>query len=64
MQILQEITPLQEDRLYMSWYYYQNQLDFPIHYHEDYAKTYRCNTQSADCPKGRNLEETIRNLWQ
>ena len=36
MQILQEITPLQEDRLYMSWYYYQNQLDFPIHFHEDY----------------------------
>ena len=27
-------------------------------------QTYRCNTKSADCPKGRNLEETIRNLWQ
>ncbi len=36
MQVLQEITPLQSDRLYMSWYYWQNQLDFPVHYHEDY----------------------------
>ena len=36
MQVLQEITPLQPDRLYMSWYYWQNQLDFPVHYHEDF----------------------------
>ncbi|MCQ2142549.1 MAG: AraC family transcriptional regulator [Bacteroidales bacterium] len=36
MQIIQEITPLSPDRLYMSMYYYRNQLDFPLHFHEDF----------------------------
>jgi len=36
MQIIQEITPLSADRLYMSMYYYRNQLDFPLHFHEDF----------------------------
>lgn len=25
---------------------------------------YRCNTRSEDCPTGRNLEETIKDIWK
>ncbi|MCQ2184041.1 MAG: hypothetical protein MJY62_01355 [Bacteroidales bacterium] len=27
------------------------------------TSVYRCNTRSADCPAGRNLESTIKRLW-
>lgn len=45
MKELQEITPLTDDKLYMSSYYFQNQLDFPIHYHEDYELNLTCNAR-------------------
>ncbi len=28
------------------------------------SNPYRCNTKSEACPKGRNLEETIKELWK
>ena len=31
---------------------------------KDGSNPYRCNTRSEACPKGRNLEETIKDLWK
>lgn len=31
---------------------------------ENSYNPYRCNTKSAACPTGRNLEETIKELWK
>lgn len=60
--ILKEITPLGKNDLFIANYWPDNQMDFPLHFHEDYELCLTLNVRGKRI-LGNLVEDFTEKTW-